>query len=135
MWQRIQTVYLALAVLANALLLAGLPIMTAADATKVYAKDDMLFLILIAIATMDALVAIFIYKNRRAQVLVGRISILIAVVAVVKMLYSFITIQKSTAHVSGVGMWMPLIFIVLVALANKAIIRDEEKVRSADRIR
>ncbi|MFN3952179.1 MAG: DUF4293 family protein [Thermaurantimonas sp.] len=135
MWQRIQTVYLALAVLANALLLAGLPIMTAADATKVYAKDDMLFLILIAIATMDALVAIFIYKNRRVQVIVGRIAIVTAIVAVIKMLYTFITIQKSTAYVSDIGMWMPLVFVVLVALANKAIIRDEEKVRAADRIR
>ncbi len=135
MWQRIQTIYLALAIVAHVLLLAGLPIMTSTDSGKVYAKDDVLFFILIALATFDAFAAIFLFKNRRVQVLVGRISIATAFVAIIKMLYTFITIQKSTAHVSDIGMWMPLVFIVLVALANKAIIRDEEKVRAADRIR
>lgn len=135
MWQRIQTIYLALAVIAHVLLLLGLPIMTAADATVVYARDYTSFFVLIAIAAVDALIAIFLYKNRKLQVLVGRISILTTLVALAILLYNFITVQKSMAHVSNIGLWMPLMFIVFVALANKAIIRDEEKVRSADRIR
>ncbi|GCD77164.1 MAG: DUF4293 domain-containing protein [Thermaurantimonas sp.] len=135
MWQRIQTVYLSLAVLANILLMSGLPIMTATDSKVVYAKDDMLFFILILISTIDAFLSIFLFKKRKLQVFIGRIAILTAMIAVVKMLYTFLTVQKTLAHVSNIGMWMPLVFIVLVALANKAILRDEEKVRSADRIR
>lgn len=135
MWQRIQTVYLSLAVLANVLLLSGLPVMTATDSSTVYAKSDLLFFILILISTIEAFLSIFLYKNRKLQVFIGRIAILTAMIAVGKMVYTFLTIQKTMAHVSNIGLWMPLVFIVLVALANKAILRDEEKVRSADRIR
>lgn len=135
MWQRIQTVYLALAVLAHILLLSGLPIMTSADSVIFKASDDTIFFALILVSTIDVFISIFLFKNRKLQVVAGRIAIITTMIAVGMMVYKFIMIQKTEAHISNVGMWMPLVFIVLVALANKAIMRDEEKVRAADRIR
>lgn len=135
MWQRIQTLYLTIAVLLHGALLAGLPLMTSADSHVILARDNTIFFALILISTLDALSAIFLYKTRKLQIILGRIAIFTTMVAMGLILYKFLTIQKTEAHVTDIGFWMPLAFIVLVALANKAIMRDEEKVRSADRIR
>jgi len=36
---------------------------------------------------------------------------------------------------NGIGMFLPLVSIVLLALANKAIKKDEDLVKSVDRLR
>lgn len=51
--------------------------------------------------------------------------------------YRSLTLSGGTAAVSekGIGIYLPLISIVLLALANKAIKKDEELVKSVDRLR
>jgi hypothetical protein len=51
--------------------------------------------------------------------------------------YRSLNVSGGTAAVSekGIGTYLPLISIVLLALANKAIKKDEELVKSVDRLR
>jgi hypothetical protein len=52
------------------------------------------------------------------------------------MIYEYVTLLKAqTVTGPGLGLIMPLIVIVLAVMANKAITKDENLVKSADRFR
>ena len=42
---------------------------------------------------------------------------------------------ETSVSEKGIGMFLPVVSIILLALANKAIKKDEDLVKSADRIR
>jgi ABC-type polysaccharide transport system permease subunit len=51
--------------------------------------------------------------------------------------YRSLNLSGETATVSekGIGMFLPILTIVLLVLANKAIKKDEDLVKSVDRLR
>lgn len=101
--------------------------------------------ILAGLAGVIALVAIFLYKNRMRQVRVVACGFLLNVIYIGlvflwatdgfgKVLAGLIPCE-SVSVAYGVGTWASVASLVLLFLAQRAIKRDEAKVRAADRLR
>ncbi len=81
-------------------------------------------------------VTIFLYKNRQLQIIAGRLTILMNLALLI--VFSFLTLT-SQKYVSisekGVAMFLPILSLILILLANKAIKKDEKLVKSINRLR
>lgn len=96
-------------------------------------KGITLLFLLSAILTFTA---IFLYKNRQLQFVVGRISILINLLLLGLLIYvSLILPGEMKISEKGIGMFLPILAILFVVFANKAIQKDEDLVKSVDRLR
>ena len=93
--------------------------------------------VLIAITAAISLITIFLYNNRMLQMRLGVYNILVLVGTTV-MLYVYpnyiadIDIETIQYQISAM---FPVIAIILTILANRAIRKDENKIKAADRIR
>jgi hypothetical protein len=83
-------------------------------------------------------VAIFRYNDRKKQLRIARVMIILTFAFIGTMLYgAYNTVNNGTAVniVTGYAVFCPSISIVFTALAARAIKKDEELVSSADRLR
>ena len=136
MIQRIQSIYLALATGVS----IGLPFVFSlysdSEGNAVWAKDDLLLIGLFGASALLSFIIIFLYKKRQNQFVLGRLTILLNFVLLGVLVYRSQILSGGTAILEkGIGMAIPLISIVLLVLANKAIKRDEDLVKSVDRLR
>ena len=80
--------------------------------------------------------SIFKFKQRLHQFVLNRLSIILNFVLVGVFAYQSLNLPgEASASQKGIGVLLPIISIVLLVLANKAIKRDEDLVKSADRLR
>ena len=103
-----------------------------------YSESNLLRLIpvLFLVASILAFVAIFIFKNRKLQFVIGRLLILIHLILLGLLIYVSLTLPGEAAvSENGIGMFLPIFAILLLVLANKAIKKDEDLVKSVDRLR
>jgi len=158
MIQRIQTVYLALAIIAIGLLyffpmatfftdLAYLKLYI--TGVKNMAPDGTVPLSIgyVAPLTVVALViailagiTISLYKNRSKQIQLTNIAVLLNILTILSVLFIYIPlIERRTsikADFSGsLGIYLPVVSLMFLVLANRAIKRDDKLVRSSDRLR
>jgi uncharacterized membrane protein len=92
--------------------------------------------VLFLVAAIFAFVAIFIFKNRKLQFVIGRFTILINLILLGLLIYVSLTLPgEASVSEKGIGMFIPILAILLLVLANKAIKKDEDLVKSADRLR
>lgn len=110
------------------------------DAAGVTAQPAIYMGILLALAGLLPFVVIFLFKNRQLQIRLCAAEIVLLVGSLVVMGIYYYLSARLFESVDGVGslklgVIMPLIAIVFVALATRAIFRDEVLVRSLDRIR
>ncbi len=146
MIQRIQTVYLVLAAACGFGALA-LPLATTGQQiqqSELFAdgaftvQDNTGLLVLFALAGVLSVAAIFLYKNRPVQMKVTRFALVADVVGLV---LTVILFWRDLGHVGseevgdGVGAYLPLAFVLFAILALRGIRKDENLVRSADRLR
>ena len=83
-----------------------------------------------------SLVTIFLYKNRKLQFVIGRIIILMNLFLLGLLIYLSLTLSGETiVSEKGIGMFLPILVVLLIVLANKAIKKDEDLVKSVDRLR
>ena len=108
MIQRIQTIYMLIVSIISGVALF-------------FSFGDWACLLLFGLSALLAIISIFAFKKRQNQFVLNRINIL------------------SNLILLGVFSWrvlvVPFISIVFLFLANRAIHRDEELVKSADRLR
>ncbi len=154
MIQRIQSVYLALALLSMALMFAfkvagvnsaegevvltiyGVTLADAALNLPILAIPLYVYTLLI-IAVL--LVQLLMFRNRKTQMTIGRVSYLLILGFVV--LVYFAADQMTQLVVAtdelryGAGVYFPVAAVAFVFLANRSIKKDEELVRSLDRLR
>lgn len=136
MIQRIQSIHLLLASIASLALPFVFSLYGNSDGTASWAKDDPIVLGLFALSGILPLIAIFLYKKRQHQFVLGRLTIILNFFLLGVLVYRSQILSGGTAVLEkGIGMVIPLISIVLLALANKAIKRDEDLVKSVDRLR
>ena len=136
MLQRIQTVYLLLAVIASAGLIFVFHLWETNEGIIVYAKDSLLHLGLFLGSALLSLITIFKYKNRKSQFILGRLNIILNFILLGFFVYQSLNVSGETAvSEKGIGMLLPIVSIVFLALANKAIKKDEDLVKSVDRLR
>lgn len=136
MLQRIQTVYLLIAAILSCGLIFVFHLWTNAQDVPVFAKDNMLYLAMFFGSAALSLISIFNYKNRKFQFVLGRLNIILNFILLGLFLYLLLMAPgESQISEKGVGIFIPIFSIVFLVLANKAIKKDEDLVKSVDRLR
>lgn len=134
MIQRIQSVYLLLAAVVSGILIFFFPLYGLGDRPYMILEDPT-FVILTVLSVLISLFSIFRYRNRQQQVVSGRINIIINFVLFGLILFVYFNSMNVDEAWLGAGAFMPLIAVILIILANRAIMKDEALVRAADRLR
>jgi len=136
MLQRIQTVYLILAFIASGVLPFVFPLWTAGG-KMVYFMQSPTYSVLFGLSTTLALLAILTFKKRQQQFVMNRLNMILSLILLGLFLYQSLKVSGDAPVVSekGIGMFLPIASIVFLVLANKAIKRDEDLVKSVDRLR
>ena len=136
MLQRIQTIYLFLAALVSAGFIFIFELYTDETGAAVYAEDILWVFSLFLLSAVLSLVTIFLFKNRKLQFVLGRLNILLNLILLGLFVYWSLTVSGETSvSEKGIGMLTPVFSIVFLVLANKAIKKDEDLVKSVDRLR
>ncbi|WP_369048976.1 DUF4293 domain-containing protein [Tenacibaculum sp. UWU-22] len=144
MIQRIQSIYLLLASFVSGGLVFFIDLWVNGNQTKVFVCDlfsSDLFIkkiipVLFFISALLSFITIFLFKDRKLQFVLGRLNMLInlfllgILIYVSQMLPGEVSISEK-----GIGMFLPVIVVLLLVLANRAIKKDEDLVKSVDRLR
>jgi Domain of unknown function (DUF4293) len=151
MWQRIQTVFLAIAI-ASLMVSLVFPIWTIEANGELNVLTSFYYLkgsvynynpysitamIAIASATL-AFIEITKYKNRLTQMKIGALNSLFLVGVIGFGLYFTTQLAKTFPGVQGtygLGLWIPFIAVICNLMANRFIRKDERLVRDSDRLR
>ncbi len=92
--------------------------------------------ILFILSGLMSLVSIFLFKNRKNQFVLNRLNILINLILLGVLIYHLLTLSgEMQISEKGIGLLLPIIVIVLLAMTNKAVKKDEDLVKSVDRLR
>lgn len=145
MIQRIQSIFLLLSSV-GFLGLFGLPFATSGTsipqllADNVYnVQDSPILMALAGVGGLVCLGAIFLYNNRQLQIKLSYLSIVCAVLLIlvtILLIYNERTITEHAESINdGFGIYLPVLSIVLSILAGRYIKKDENIVRSMDRLR
>jgi len=136
MLQRIQTIYLLIASIISGGFIFIFPIWKLNDGVEVFAINRPLFAGLFFGSAILTLIAIFMFKNRKLQFVLGRLAIILNFFLLGFFVYQSLMVSgEAEASEKGIGMFLPIVSIVFLALANKAIKKDEDLVKSVDRLR
>lgn len=138
MIQRIQSIYLLLAVIASGVLPFFLPLFTLKNGDVVTIYSNLAYIFLFVFSAALSILGIFSFKNRKKQFVFGRLNIILNFILLGLFIYLSLNLSgEADTEVSekGIGMVLPLVSIVLISLANRAIKKDEDLVKSADRLR
>ena len=134
MIQRVQTLYLTLVVLLSAVLIYGVQASTLGlgfqGSTRVLVFGEGVLSVLLAVGS------IFWYRNRQNQFVINRLNLISQLFLLGFFVYRSLNVSGEVAtSEKGIGMLIPIFSIVFLVLANRAIKKDEDLVKSADRLR
>ena len=135
---RPQTYFLLLVLLINGVLPFLFPLWKLADTkhTIHYFFMELPFITLFGLSTTLTLLSILSHQKRKQQFVMGRLNMILNLILLGLFVYRTLTASGETAiSEKGVGMFLPIFSIVILVLANKAIKKDEDLVKSVDRLR
>lgn len=136
MIQRIQTLYLTIALIVTGILPFVFPLWVDQNNADYYFVNDMTYVVLFGLSTTLSLLGILFYKNRKNQFVIGRLNIIFNFILLGLFVYRSLNLSgETTVSEKGIGLFLPIVSIVFLALANKAIKKDEDLVKSVDRLR
>ena len=136
MIQRIQTVYILISALIMVALYYWFPVINDQAGNSIIDKNEPLVMGLIGGSILLAVVSILNFKKRQLQFVLNRLNIILNFVLLGVFVYRSLTLSGETlVSEKGIGVLLPIISIVFLVMANKAVKRDEDLVKSADRLR
>lgn len=136
MIQRIQTLYLPIVGLISGILPFFLNLWVEVGGKEVFAQDEVLVSLVFYIVTVLAVVSIVMYKKRQNQFVVNRLNMILNLFLLGFFVYRSLSLSGETVvSEKGIGMLIPVFSIVFLVLANRAIKKDEDLVKSVDRLR
>jgi hypothetical protein len=144
MLQRIQTIYLIIALLLSTLLALRVPFWATDEGAGLFLLDflrsgNVVFMaipVLFFLSALLSLIAIMMFRQRLKQVICNRLNIAINFLLLGIIVYGLLSLPgENEFSEKGIGVFIPIVVIVFLALANKAILRDEKLVKSVDRLR
>ncbi|CAM3975630.1 DUF4293 domain-containing protein [Flavobacterium antarcticum] len=139
MLQRIQTIYLILAAVVTGVLPFVFPLWKQVTGTAIadfYFMTEISYVALFGLSTTLSIVSIMSFKKRQNQFVMGRLNIILNLFLLGLFVYRLLTVSGETSvSEKGIGMFLPIVAIVFLVLANKAIKKDEDLVKSVDRLR
>ena len=133
---RVQTYYLIVSLLITGVLPFLFPLWTVAE-KPFYFMADIVYVSLFGLSTTLSLLSILSHAKRQQQFVMGRLNIILNLILLGLFVYRALSASGGTTAVpeKGVGMFLPVFSIVFLVLANKAIKKDEDLVKSVDRLR
>ncbi|HPW98045.1 MAG TPA: DUF4293 family protein [Flavobacterium sp.] len=133
---RPQTYYLIGVLLINGILPFVFPLWKL-DGKEVYFMSNVAYSSLFGLSIVLSLLSILSHTKRQQQFVMGRLNIILNLILLGLFVYHTLNASGGTTAVpeKGVGMFLPIFSIVLLVLANKAIKKDEDLVKSVDRLR
>lgn len=136
MLQRIQSIYLFICIIISGVLPFFIKLWTVAGKLDIYANANKLYIGLFLISAVLAAISIFSYKKRQNQFVINRLNMILNFILIGLLVYHSLSLPgEAEVSEKGIGMFLPIFSIVFLALANKAIKKDEDLVKSVDRIR
>jgi hypothetical protein len=136
MIQRIQTIYLFLAAIVSGVLIWLAEHAINGEGNEFVSMNEGVYYSLFMGSASLSVIAIFLFRNRQLQTVVNRLNLLLNLFILSVYVYQSLIMSGETAvSEKGIGMFIPILSIVLIVLANKAIRKDEQLVKSADRLR
>jgi uncharacterized membrane protein len=93
--------------------------------------------VLIILIPIISLVTIFIFKNRKIQLLLSLILIVLITVFVIALIHVFISINSKfdAGIIPGFKLTIPILILVFSILSYRGIKKDDQLVKSYDRLR
>ncbi|MES2811792.1 MAG: DUF4293 family protein [Bacteroidota bacterium] len=136
MIQRIQSVYLGLAFVVMGMLPFVFHLWIEND-NKVFFMSNMLYAVLFGLSTSLSLLSLLSFKKRQQQFVMNRLNMILNLILLGLFVFRTLNVSGETPVVSekGIGMFLPALTILLLVFANKAIKKDEDLVKSVDRLR
>ena len=136
MLQRIQTIYLLISGLFMGALYLWFPLIEDSAGTVIIERNEPLLFGLIFVSIALTIISILSFKKRQLQFVLNRLNIISNFVLLGVFVYRSLTLSGETLlSEKGIGVLFPIISIVFLVLANKAIKKDEDLVKSVDRLR
>lgn len=138
MLQRIQSVYLFLVFVVMGILPFVFPLWKNAENQDIYFMMINFLPVLFGLSAALSAVAFLNYKNRKRQFVLNRLNMISNVILLGLLIYRTLSLSGdafSQVSEKGIGMFLPVISILLLVLANRAIKKDEDLVKSVDRLR
>ena len=136
MLQRKQTLYMLVSILMMVCFYFFFPEVIDETGLVLFEKNQPLILGLIIAPVLLIFISIFNYKNRKLQFVINRIAIVLNFVLLGVFVFQSQIVSGGTfVPKKGIVVLFPIISIVFLAMANKAIKRDEDLVKSVDRLR
>lgn len=136
MIQRIQTIYLVVSAIVIGALFMWFPVVIGTDGSVIMERSEPLIFGLIFISIALAIISILSFKKRQLQFVLNRLNIISNFVLLGVFVYRSLKVSGETlVSEKGIGVLLPIISIVFLVLANKAIKKDEDLVKSVDRLR
>ncbi|MBS9462972.1 DUF4293 domain-containing protein [Flagellimonas sp. 389] len=136
MIQRIQTLFLVIVALMAGVLPFIFSLWINGDGVEFFAKNELWISIVFYASAVLAVISIFMYKNRQNQFVVNRLNMILNLFLLGFFVYRSLSLSGETiVSEKGIGMLIPVFSIVFLVLANRAIKKDEDLVKSVDRLR
>jgi membrane protease YdiL (CAAX protease family) len=137
MIQRIQSIYLFFTFIITGILPFLFPLWVLDSNLEVYFMTNTVYILLFGFSTALSIWSLFYYKKRQNQFVMNRLNIILNLILLGLFVYRTLNLSGEIDKVSekGISMFLPIVAILLLVLANKAIKRDEDLVKSVDRLR
>ena len=136
MFQRIQTVYMLISAIVTGGLPFVFPLWIDNQKNEVFFTSSIIYISLFVLSTVLAIYSIINFKKRQHQFVLNRLNMIFNFILLGFFVYWSLNLSgEALVSEKGIGMFLPAISIVLLVLANKAIKKDEDLVKSVDRLR
>ena len=136
MIQRIQSLFLICSIIITAVLPFFFSLWTENEDKVVYFNESILYIVFFAAISALALMSLLLFKKRQTQFVLNRLAIIFNFILLGFFVFRTLNISgEMQISEKGIGMFLPTISIILLVLANRAIKKDEDLVKSVDRLR
>ena len=136
MIQRIQSIYLALTFIVSGVLSLFIPLWKDVENHEFFAGQNSMYVLAFGAGAALSIISLLSYKKRQTQFVYNRLNIILNFILLGLFVYQSLNVSgEASVSEKGIGMFLPIVSIILLVLANKAIKKDEDLVKSADRIR
>ena len=131
MIQRIQSIYLLVAVISMTLISFKVPVYTLNE-TLFMAQDDTKMFVLTIVGAIFSLLGLFMFKNRKFQMKLIRLTVLIQMIIGIRI---FMLFNKFEVVLNNSFLFLMAFTLIALIMAYRGVKKDDDLVRSVDRIR
>lgn len=136
MIQRIQSIYLFLAIVTTGILPFLFSLWTLENGDIYFFMGNMIYVVIFGLSTSSSILSILNFKKRKQQFVLNRLNIILNLILLGLFVYRTLNLSgETTVSKNGIGIYLPILAILLLVLANRAIKKDEDLVKSVDRLR